>query len=216
MKPDIPKAMTIALVFSTQAIAGEATAGDPEPPMAASAPWSGTITAYPTVVRGGENYTSAIATANKGGLHLEARYNYESVGARSAFVGWNFSGGTEITWQVTPLIGGAWGATQAFVPGFEASVAWGAVDVYVEAELVRDNQTRTDSYTYAWSELGYRPFQWLRAGLAGQRSRAYSNDRNFQRGPFVQFNWGPAKIGAYWFNPGSNEQILVGMIGFEF
>ena len=56
--------------------------------------WEFAITAYPTRVRGGENYTSAIGVADRGPLHLEARYNYESIGARSAYVGWTFSGGT--------------------------------------------------------------------------------------------------------------------------
>ena len=72
-------------------------------------------------MRGGENYTSGIATADRGPLHLEARVNYESIGARSAFIGWNFSGGDTITWELTPLLGGAWGTTQAFVPGLEAT-----------------------------------------------------------------------------------------------
>ena len=116
------------------------------------------------------------SAADRGALHLEARYNYESIGARSAFVGWTFSGGETVTWEVTPLLGGAWGTTQAFVPGLEASVAWGPVDFYVEAEYVRDNHESTDSYAYAWSELGFRPVEWLRVGVAGQRTRAYGND----------------------------------------
>ena len=87
-------------------------------------PWAFAVTAYPTVVRGGQNYTSGIATADRGPLHLEARVNYESIGARSAFVGWNFSGGDTLTWELTPLLGGAWGTTQAFVPGLEATLAW--------------------------------------------------------------------------------------------
>jgi hypothetical protein len=87
----------------------------------------------------GENYTSAIAVADRGPLHLEARYNYESVGARSAFVGWTFSCGEAITWELTPLLGGAWGTTQAFVPGLEASVAWKRFDFYVEGEYVNDS-----------------------------------------------------------------------------
>jgi hypothetical protein len=81
-------------------------------------------TVYPTVVRGGENYTSAIAVADRGQLHLEAGVNYESVGARSALVGGSFSGGDEIKWELTPLLGSAWGTTKAFVPGLEASVAF--------------------------------------------------------------------------------------------
>lgn len=178
--------------------------------------WAFGLTAYPTFVRNGENFTSAIAVADRGPLHLEARYNYESVGARSAFVGWTFSGGETVTWELTPLAGGAWGEIQAFVPGAEASVSWGRFDVYVEAEYVNGNGEADDSYFYAWTELGYRPVEWLRLGIAGQRTRAYDNERDIQRGPFVQFTWRSITIGGFWFNPGSNEQVFVGSIGATF
>ncbi|HQR22717.1 MAG TPA: hypothetical protein PKV98_17745, partial [Burkholderiaceae bacterium] len=55
--------------------------------------WEFGLSAYPTFVRDGENYTSVIGVADRGPLHLEARYNYESIGARSAYVGWTWSGG---------------------------------------------------------------------------------------------------------------------------
>ncbi len=158
----------------------------------------------------------SIFAADRGPLHLEARVNYESVGARSAFIGWNFSGGDEVTWELTPLLGGAWGTTQAFVPGLEASVAWRRLDFYVEAEYVRDSAEHADSYTYAWSELGVRPVEWLRVGLAGQRTRAYGGEREFQRGPFAQATWGKITIGGYWFNPGASDQIFVGAIAATF
>jgi hypothetical protein len=206
----------LAAVVATTVFAGE---GEPSgitgsPPDAAA--WEFAMTAYPTVVRGGENYTSAIAVADRGPLHLEARYNYESIGARSAFVGWTFSGGEAITWELTPLLGGDWGTTQAFVPGLEATLAWGQLDFYVEAEYVRDSKERSDSYTYAWSELGYRPVEWLRLGIAAQRTRVYGGDRGYQPGAFAQLTWGPITIGGYWFNPGSNDQAFVGMVGAKF
>ena len=206
----------LTAVSATAAFAGEderreSTASPPTNPS-----WEFAVSAYPTAVRGGENYTSAIAVADRGPLHLEARYNYESVGARSAFVGWTFSGEETVTWEFTPLLGGAWGTTQAFVPGLEASVAWGQLDFYVEAEYVRDSEERPNSYTYAWSELGYRPVEWLRVGIAGQRTRIYGGDREFQRGPFAQLKWGRTTIGGYWFNPGSNEQVFVGLISVTF
>jgi hypothetical protein len=118
--------------------------------------------------------------------------------------------------ELTPLIGGAWGTTQAFVPGLEASVAWERLDFYVEAEYVRDNHERTDSYFYAWSELGFRPVEWLRVGVAGQRTRVYGGERDIQRGPFAQVTWGRFTLGGYWFNPGSSDQIFVGLIGVTF
>ena len=210
-------ALTVAAaVAAPSALAAEYERGAEGASPVANPSWEFAITAYPTVVRGGENYTSAIAVADRGPLHLEARYNYESVGARSAFVGWTFSGGETITWELTPLLGGAWGTTQAFVPALEASVAWKKFDFYIEAEYVRDNRQRTDSYFYAWSELGIRPVEWLRVGIAGQRTSTYGNDREIQRGPFAQVTWGPVTIGGYWFNPGSNHQVFVGMIGATF
>ena len=206
----------VAAVAATSAIAAEDEPSIRRASSATKSSWEFALTAYPTVVRGGENYTSAIAVADRGPLHLEARYNYESVGARSAFVGWTLSGGEAITWELTPLLGGAWGSTQAFVPALEASVAWNKFDFYIEAEYVSDSHQRTDSYFYAWSELGFRPVDWLRVGIAGQRTRTYGNERDIQRGPFAQVTWGPITLGGYWFNPGANDQVFVGMIGATF
>ena len=64
--------------------------------------------------------------------------------------------------------------------------------------------------------MGYAPVEWLRIGIAGQRTRAYGGDRDIQRGPFAQFMLGPVTIGGYWFNPGSDEQVFVGSIGVTF
>jgi len=207
-----PLIVLAALAFAASAMGDEVVAGDQQAPDA----WAFAVTAYPTQVRGGDNYTSAIATAERGPLHLEARYNYESVGARSAFVGWSFSGGEALTWKLTPLLGGAWGTTQAVVPGLEAAVAWRALDFYIEAEYVRDKTERSDSYTYAWSELGLRPVDWLRLGLAGQRTRIYGGERDLQRGPFVQLSFQRLTLGVYCFNPGARDQILVGSLNLAF
>lgn len=204
-----------AVASTTAAAAAQEGGGRPDAP-ASEPSWEFSVTVMPTIVRDGENYTSAVAAADHGSVHLEARVNYESIGARSAFVGWTFSGGEAVTWEVTPLLGGAWGDTRAFVPGAEASVAWRWLDFYIEAEYVRDSGERNDSYFYAWTELGASPFEWLRLGLAGQRTRTYQNERDIQRGPFVQFTWRRLTIGAYWFNPGSSAQVFVGSIGATF
>ena len=138
------------------------------------------------------------------------------IGARSAFVGWTFSGGDSITWELTPLLGGAWGSVHAFVPGVEASLGWRQFDFYIEGEYVHDNAEHSSSYWYAWSELGFRPVEWLRIGVVGQRTRAYGGDRDIQRGPFAQLTWRSVTIGGYWFNPGSSDQVVVTSIGVTF
>lgn len=195
-------AALLALAVSTGAAAEEA--------------WEFSLTAYPARVRDGESSTSAIGVASRGALHLEARYGYEAIDARSAFVGWTLSGGEAVTWEFRPLLGGAWGPVQAFVPGLETSVAWKRLDFYVEAEFVRDRRSAADNYNYAWSELGFRAFEWLRIGAAAQRTRTYGGEREFQRGPFAQMTFGRASLGGYWFNPGSKEQVVVASIGVKF
>jgi len=205
----------VAAALACTAVGAEEAAGRrAAPPDKPS--WEFALTAYPTNVRGGDNYTSGIGVADRGPLHLEARYNYESVGARSAFVGWTFSGGETITWEITPLLGGAWGSVHAFVPAVEASVSWRQFDFYIEAEAVRDQREHDDSYFYAWSELGYRPAEWLRFGLAAQRTRAYGGERDIQRGPFAQLTWRRVTLGGFWFNPGSKDQVFVASLGVAF
>jgi hypothetical protein len=66
---------------------------------------------------------------------------------------------------------------------------------------VRDSKEDTDSYSNAWSRLGFRRVEWLRVGIAGQRTRIYGGDRDYQRGPFAQVTWRDITIGGYWFNP---------------
>jgi hypothetical protein len=192
--------------------AASAWAGESGQP--AQPAWEFALTAYPTVVQDADNnYTSAIATADRGPLHLEARYSYEAVSARSAFVGWNFSGGETLTWEITPLLGGVWGPLQAFAPGVELSLAYGRFDFYLEGEYVDDGD---EPYTYAWSELGFAAQDWLRIGLAVQRTRIFGDEREIQRGPFAQASWDRFTLGGYWFNPGADDQIFVGSIGVAF
>jgi hypothetical protein len=216
MKVPLAAALVLASLAGVPAFADDAAAPGRRASRPDKEPWEFAVTAYPTQVRGGDNTTSAIAVADRGPLHLEARYGYETKDSRSAFAGWTFSGGETVTWELTPLVGGGWGPVQAFIPGFEASLAWGKLDLYVEAEYVRDRNGKSDSYTYAWSELGFRPAEWLRLGAVGQRTRVYGGEREFQRGPFVQLNLGPATIGGFWFNPGSGDQVFVVSIGAAF
>jgi hypothetical protein len=163
------------------------------------------------------NFLLVIATADRGALHLETRYNYEALDTGSLFVGWKFSGGDKLTYELTPILGAVFGATQGVAPGFEASLAYGMVDYYIEAEYLYDLDVKEDSYTYAWSELGISPLKWLRFGLVGQRTRVYSSDRAIQSGGFVQFILGKTTLGFYVFNPGdSADQLAIVSLAAEF
>ena len=216
MNAPLPGIALLAALSAATALAADPEQAGRRASRPAKPSWEFAVTAYPTQVRGGDDTTSAIAVADRGPLHLEARYGYEMKDSRSAFAGWTFSGGDTLAWELTPLLGGGWGPVHAFIPGLEASLAWGRLDFYVEAEFVRDRNDSSGNYNYAWSELGFRPLEWLRIGAVGQRTRAYGGEREFQRGPFAQATWGSFTIGGFWFNPGSDDQVFVGSIGIAF
>jgi hypothetical protein len=216
MKAAITLIGVLAALASAAALADEDEGSGRRASRPAKPSWEFGVTAYPTDVRGGENYTSVIAVADRGPLHLELRHNYEAINATSAFVGWTFSGGETVAWELTPLLGFVRGTKQAFAPGLEASLTWGRLDYYIEAEYVNERNASADSYFYAWSELGFKALEWLRIGAVAQRTRIYGGERELQRGPFAQVSLGRAKLGAYWFNPGSNERVFVASIGVTF
>jgi hypothetical protein len=127
-----------------------------------------------------------------------------------------FSGGDEVTWSAAPIVGGLFGATRGVVPGLEATVAWESLDFYIEAEYVHDLDDASASYFYAWSEIGWTPIQWLRVGVAGQRTHTVDNGRDLQRGVFAQFIVGKATLGIYAFNPDSGARYLIAAFGLRF
>ena len=122
------------VVTAAAAREGEHDSGTTFP--ATQSPSEFTITAYPTFVRGGDNYIYAVAAADRDALHLEARYDYEADGARSAFVGWTMHGGRTISSGADAPARRHVGTVQALVPGVEASVASKRLDFYIEAEYV--------------------------------------------------------------------------------
>ena len=177
---------------------------------------SGSITGYYYAMRDEPDFGVGVAALNRGALHLEGRYNYEAHSAGSAFVGWNFSGGDTVTFTITPIIGVLFGSTRGTIPGVEAGIAYGPFDAYIEAEYVYDRQNHSDSYFYAWSELGWKPAEWLRLGLAGQRTSVVQTERNLQLGAFAQLMLGKATLSAYAFNPDTGSRYAIIALGLQF
>jgi hypothetical protein len=179
--------------------------------------WDFSATGYYYLLDDESDYLLAIATAKRGRLHLEARYNYEAADAGSLFAGWTFSGGDAVSFELTPILGTVLGDNHSIVPGLEASLAFRIVDFYTEAEYVHDLDEQDDSFTYVWSELGFSPLERWRIGLAGQRLREHETERDTQRGVFAQFASGAFTYGAYVFNLDEDDaRFVVLQLGAEF
>jgi len=207
-----PQGMILAVLAGVAPAHGRAAeqGADSEPAI------SGSATGFYYAMRDQPDFGVGVAAVNRGPLRLEARYNYEARDAGSAFIGWRFAGGEEVTFEITPIVGVLFGAARGAIPGFEASVAYGSVDAYIEAEYVHDSENHSDSYYYAWSEIGWKPTEWLRLGLVGQRTRVVQNDRELQRGVFAQFFFGKATLGVYAFNPDASSRYAIIALGVQF
>jgi hypothetical protein len=190
-------------------LASVAHAADPERPVAS-------VTGYYYAMRDEPDFGVGVATLDYRRWRFEARYNYEAENAGSAFIGYRFSGGDAVTFEITPILGALFGAARGVVPGVEASVAWGPFDAYVEAEYVDDRRNPGTSYTYAWSEVGWTPAEWLRVGLVAQRTGTVDTGREIQRGVFAQATVDRVTFGVYFFNPDASARYVIGSIGAQF
>ena len=178
--------------------------------------WSFSATAYTYMVPDSENYLQPTFTVDRGWLHLEARYNYEALDTGSAWIGYNFSGGETLAWEITPMLGGVFGDTTGVAPGYKGSLSWWKLELYSEGEQVFDTGESSDSFFYNWSEVTLAPVDWFRFGLVTQRTRAYESDRDIQRGLLVGVNYKKLDVGAYFFNPDDEEPTFVISVGLSF
>jgi hypothetical protein len=178
--------------------------------------WTFSASAYTYIVPDSREYVQPTITANRGPLHLEARYNYESIETGSAWVGYTFGAGEKLAWEFTPMLGGVFGNLTGVAPGYKGSISWWKLELYSEGEYFIDPSDESENFFYNWSELTIAPVEWLRVGMVTQRTRAYDSDREIQRGALVGFSLKRLDLTAYVFNPDESRPIWVVAAGFSF
>lgn len=197
----------LRVVFALAALAGEAAAED----------WSFALSAFVFDPPEESSYFSTIFYADRGALHLEARYNYEDLDTGSLFVGWSFEAGESVTLTAVPMLGVVVGSTDGVAPGAEIEIGYRSFALYTETEYVIDLESSADSYLYTWLEATVAPADFLRVGLVVQRTRAYATDLDVQRGLLVELSRGRLSFGFHWFNPDrSADQVFAYALGYEF
>jgi len=178
--------------------------------------WSFSASAYAYFVPDDREYVQPTFTADRGWLHLEARYNYEDLETGSAWVGYNLGGGEKVTWELTPMLGGVFGNTTGIAPGYKGALSWWKLELYSEGEYVIDAGDTAASYFYAWSELTLAPVDWFRFGLVTQRTRVYASGRDLQRGLLAGFAYKAVALTTYVFNPDESRPLIVVAVSAEF
>ena len=190
-----------------------------EPPAAADAKapsWEFTVSGYGYFVPDDKDYGVATATADRGWLHLEGRYNYEGLHAGSVWFGATFSFGETLKLDVTPMVGGVFGDTHGVAPGYHLTLSYKKLELYSEGEYLFDTDSNASSYFYNWSELTYAPLDWLRAGLVSQRTRVYKTPLDVQRGILVRAEVQSWSFTVYIFNFGWTTPTTVASVTYSF
>jgi hypothetical protein len=183
---------------------------------AAGNTWSFDASAYTYILPDSGDYVQPTIAADRGWLHLEARFNYEDLDTGSAWVGYTFSIGTQVTLELTPMAGAVFGNTNGVAAGYEGSLAWRALELSSETEYVFDAGDSADNFLYTWSELAVAPAEWCRFGLVVQRTKAYQTAFDIQRGFLVGVSYKRVEVTGYVFNPDASRPTVVIGAGLGF
>lgn len=177
-----------------------------------SAQWAASVSAYLYVLPEDSAYAQPTLALDRDWLHLEARYNYENLETGSAWVGYNLEFGDELWLELTPMLGGVFGATNGIAPGYEYTLGWWKLELYSEGELVFDTSETAGSFFYTWTDLSLSPLDWFRFGLSAQRTKVYETEFDTQRGFLVGLVLEQIEFGVWLFNPDASQPtVVVGM-----
>jgi hypothetical protein len=198
----------LALVLAGKVRAGEAVP-DTELEKKEASVWEYSISASTYFALHSQDYVNPIITADRDWLHLEARYNYESLKTASLWLGYNFSGGEEFEWSLTPMFGGVFGNLTGVAPGYSISASWKMFEFFTQGEFFIDAATSENNYFYTWSELSVAPVHWLRVGFVADRTKALAEDIAIRRGPLVGLRYGKVDFTTYWLSPGARASTFI-------
>ncbi len=179
-------------------------------------PWKISLTLYGYLPSDQDGYANPNVTADRGRLHLEARYNYEDLKTGSLWAGYNFHVGKTVVLNLTPMIGGVFGRTTGVAPGCQASLRYRKIELSISNEYVFNTSDKSESFYYSWPQLTYFPADWISLGLVAQRTKPFHTKLDTQRGFLVGLSHKKAEFTAYVFNVGWTEPSVVLEVGWTF
>ena len=150
-----------------------------------------------------------LVTADKSYLHLEVRYNYESLNTASGWIGYNLKGGNNFDYIITPMLGGVIGRLDGVAGGLEITLNYFELQLFSEMEYVFDLESSENNFFYNWTDLTYAPLDWMWFGLSTQRNKVYQTNSYFQWGPFAGVGYDQLELTSYFYNPGSDDFYLI-------
>ena len=194
---------------------GSAFAQDPEPEKPGRN-WSFSASTDTYVIPGGRDYVQPTIAADYRRLHVEARYNYETLNSGSIWLGFNINAGKKLKMALTPMGSVVFGETTGVAPGYELLLNWRKLELYSEGEWMFNVRDRSDSFFFAWSEVTLAPIDWLSFGIVGQRTSVFDGERDIQRGVLLRYLHKRIALTAHAFNPETSNPLYVFSAAVDF
>jgi hypothetical protein len=157
--------------------------------------WSFSLSAY-TYVLPDSHYVQPNVSADRGWLHLEARWNYEELHTGSVWFGYGFTGGKTLEWELTPMIGGVFGDTSGIAPGFkDRCVGRSSSSTARTSTSPTPAIARTASSRLVGVDSGTGGS--IRFGLVTQRTRVCTNPTATSSGVIAGFSFDRVDLTGY-------------------
>ena len=178
--------------------------------------WAFNLWADYYIIPGDIDFLMPVFCADRGALHLEARYNYEDLNTASLFAGWRLETGKKLEFAFTPIIGSVFGNTNGIAPGYEMELVYKSFDLYSETEYLFDFSGKENNFLYTWTELAVMPTDNFRTGITIQRTRLYQTEFDIQRGLLAEYYFGKLRAGVYYFSPFSSDNFFIASFSVDF
>ena len=196
---------------SPQEPAGQARPQTPPP-----SKWQTAISTYWIEPPYQSGYFSAIVTADKGPLHLEAHWAYEDRDTLSLFLGKTFPIAGDLTGTVTPRLGVAGGDSSGLIPAVNLALDWNKLSFYTDFEYMIGLSSDTSDFLYSWTELQWEFSPRFSAGIVGQRTHVYAQDLEVDHGLLFSMALGKVRATGYVFNLDESHPYFTLAVGAGF
>lgn len=139
----------------------------------------------------------------------EARYNFDELNTFSLYAGKKFTGGSNLSWEATPLIGGLMGQMTGGSLGMNFGMGYKRLFFLSQSQYSFSLQHIDDKFFYNWSEMGVEATNWFYAGLALQQTNIYRTEGRMEPGCMIGFSVRNWTIPLYAFNTSEQERYFV-------
>jgi hypothetical protein len=144
--------------------------------------------------------------------YAEGRYNYEDLRTFSLYFGKTFSSQQQLSYTLTPLIGGAIGNFNGISAGLNMDLDYRNFFFSGQSQYSFSTDQRTNNFFYNWSELAYQPLDWLYGGITIQNTHLYRTEAIFESGFLLGFSFKNLSLPLYSFAPfNKNRYFIIGL-----